>query len=65
LISIRPFLDICRGVLYLFVGHVSVRFGIQVPLNLLERQAALRLSQPYIQPAMTAGKCTEQLLFFF
>jgi hypothetical protein len=65
LINIHPFLDICHSVLYLFVGHVSVRFGIQVPLSLLERQAVLRLSQPYIQPAMTAGKYTEQLVFFF
>lgn len=63
LINIHPFLDICHSVLYLFVGHVSVRFGIQVPLSLLERQAVLRLSQPYIQPAMTAGKYTEQLVF--
>lgn len=65
LINTHPFLDICHSVLYLFVGHVSVRFGVQVPLSLLERQAVLRLSQPYIQPAMTAGKYTEQLVFFF
>jgi len=63
-INIRPFPDICHNVLYLFVGHVSVRFDIQVPLSLLETQAFLRLSQPYIQPALTAGKYTEQLVFF-
>lgn len=62
-INIHLFLDICRSVLCLFVGHVSVRFGIQVPLSLPERQAVLRLSQPYIQPAMKAGKYIQELVF--